>query len=36
MCDLGAHPEVTETRKRDAYGALVMVGGLLHNFTHGD
>jgi hypothetical protein len=30
MCDLGAHPEVAETRRQHAYGALVMVGGLLH------
>lgn len=30
MCDLGAHPEVAETRRHRAYGALVMVGGLLH------
>jgi hypothetical protein len=30
LCDLGAHPEVTETRRHNAYGALVMVGGLLH------
>jgi len=35
MCDLGAHPEVAETHKQDAYAALVMVGGLLHAFTHG-
>jgi hypothetical protein len=33
MCDLGAHPEVAETRKQDAYAALVLVGGLLHAFT---
>jgi hypothetical protein len=33
MCDLGAHPEVTETRKHDAYAALVIVGGLLHAFA---
>ena len=33
MCDLGAHPEVAETRKPDAYAALVMAGGLLHAFT---
>lgn len=32
MCDLGAHPEVAETRRHQAYGALVMVGGLLHAF----
>jgi hypothetical protein len=32
MCDLGAHPEVAETRRHHAYGALVMVGGLLHAF----
>lgn len=30
MCDLGAHPEVAETRRQHAYGALVIVGGLLH------
>jgi hypothetical protein len=30
LCDLGAHPEVTETRRHHAYGALVMVDGLLH------
>jgi hypothetical protein len=30
MCDLGAHPEVAETRRHHAYAALVMVGGLLH------
>jgi hypothetical protein len=30
LCDLGAHPEVAETRRHHAYGALVMVGGLLH------
>jgi hypothetical protein len=30
MCDLGAHPEVAETRRQQAYGALLMVGGLLH------
>lgn len=28
MCDLGAHPEVAETRRHHAYGALVIVGGL--------
>jgi hypothetical protein len=33
MCDLGAHPEVAETRRHHAYGALVMVGGLLHAFA---
>jgi hypothetical protein len=33
MCDLGAHPEVAETRREHAYGALVMVGGLLHAFS---
>ena len=32
MCDLGAHPEVAETRRHHAYGALVMVGGLLQAF----
>lgn len=30
MCDLGAHPEVAETQRQHAYGALVIVGGLLH------
>jgi hypothetical protein len=29
LCDLGAHPEVAETTKRDAYGALLMTAGLL-------
>jgi len=29
LCDLGAHPEVAETRRHHAYGALMMVGGLL-------
>lgn len=33
MCDLGAHPEVAETRRHHAYGALVIVGGLLHALT---
>ena len=33
MCDLGAHPEIAETRRHNAYGALVMVGGLLHVFA---
>jgi hypothetical protein len=33
MCDLGAHPEVAETRRHHAYGALLIVGGLLHAFT---
>lgn len=32
MCDLGAHPEVAETRRHHVYGALVMVGGLLYAF----
>ncbi|WP_405970893.1 hypothetical protein OG496_12375 [Streptomyces sp. NBC_00988] len=32
MCDLGAHPEVAETTKADAYSALLMVGGLLHSW----
>lgn len=32
MCDLGAHPEVAETTKGDAYSALLMVGGLLHSW----
>ena len=33
MADLGAHPETAETRRRHAYGALLMVGGLLHAFA---
>jgi hypothetical protein len=33
MCDLGAHPEVAETRRHHAYGALVIVGGLLSALT---
>lgn len=33
MADLGAHPEVAETRKPDAYAALMIAGGLLHSFT---
>ncbi|MET7782611.1 hypothetical protein ABZU94_19260 [Streptomyces mirabilis] len=32
MCDLGAHPEVAETTKDNAYSALLMVGGLLHSW----
>ncbi|MGW0946045.1 hypothetical protein ACWD4O_26385 [Streptomyces sp. NPDC002623] len=32
MCDLGAHPEVAETAKADAYSAILMVGGLLHSW----
>ncbi|WP_327313338.1 hypothetical protein [Streptomyces sp. NBC_01235] len=32
MCGLGAHPEVAETTKADAYSALLMVGGLLHSW----
>ncbi|GAA2340525.1 hypothetical protein [Streptomyces violaceusniger] len=32
MADLGAHPEVAETTKTDAYSALLMVGGLLHGW----
>lgn len=31
-CDLGAHPEVAETRRNDARAALVMVHGLLEAF----
>ncbi|MFE7172286.1 hypothetical protein [Streptomyces sp. NPDC057616] len=30
--DLGAHPEVAETTKADAYSTLLMVGGLLHGW----
>ena len=33
MADLGAHPEVAETTKADAYAALMIAGGLLHAFT---
>jgi hypothetical protein len=33
MCDLGAHPEIMETRRHHAYAALMMVGGVLHAFT---
>jgi hypothetical protein len=29
LCDLGAHPEVAETRKVHAHSALLMVGGVL-------
>lgn len=33
MADLGAHPEAGETRKPDAYAALMIAGGLLHGFS---
>lgn len=33
LCDLGAHPEIAETRRTHAYGALMMVGGLLQVFA---
>jgi hypothetical protein len=33
MADLGAHPEVAETRKHDAYAALMIAGGILHAFA---
>jgi hypothetical protein len=33
MADLGAHPEAGETRRVDAYAALMIAGGLLHAFT---
>jgi hypothetical protein len=33
MADLGAHPEAAETRKPDAYAALMIAGGLLHAFA---
>jgi hypothetical protein len=33
MADLGAHPETAETRKPDAYAAMMIAGGLLHSFT---
>jgi hypothetical protein len=33
MADLGAHPEVAETRKSDAYAAIMIAGGLIHAFT---
>jgi hypothetical protein len=32
MTDLGAHPEVAEPTKADAYSTLLMVGGLLHGW----
>ena len=32
-CDLGAHPEAAETRRRDAHAALVMTSGLLKEFS---
>ena len=33
MADLGAHPETAETQRHHAYGALLMVGGLLHAYA---
>jgi hypothetical protein len=33
MADLGAHPEADETRRADAYAALMIAGGLFHAFT---
>lgn len=33
MADLGAHPETAETRKSDAYAALMIAGGLVHSFA---
>jgi len=36
LCDLGAHPEVAETRRHHAYGALVIAGGLLHMCAKSD
>jgi hypothetical protein len=33
LCDLGAHPEADETLRHHAYGALLIVGGLLHAMT---
>jgi len=35
-CDLGAHPEVAETRRNDARAALVMVHGLLEAYREID
>lgn len=32
LSDLGAHPETEETRKQQAYSALLMVAGLLHGW----
>lgn len=32
LSDLGAHPEVAETTKVEAYSTLLMVGGLLHGW----
>ncbi len=29
LCDLGAHPDVDETERRQAHSAVLMVGGLL-------
>jgi hypothetical protein len=34
LCDLGAHPEVAETRKQDAHAAILMVAGLLQGFRN--
>ncbi|MEU3105300.1 hypothetical protein [Streptomyces griseoflavus] len=34
MCDLGAHPETAETVKANAYSALLMTGGLLHEWQN--
>jgi hypothetical protein len=33
MADVGAHPETAETRKPDAYAALMIARDLLHSFT---
>lgn len=33
MADLGAHPEVAETQKPDAYAALMIAGGLLYAYS---
>ncbi len=33
MADLGVHPETAETRKPDAYAALMIAGDLLYSFT---
>lgn len=33
MADLGAHPEVAQTQKPDAYAALMIAGGLLHVYS---
>jgi hypothetical protein len=36
LCDLGAHPEVAETQRHPAHGALVIVGGIQRTFAKSD